>query len=47
MYFAVSWLEPRLRINTTASEWTEEKTGPRDVSLDISIDVDINMIGDE
>ena len=32
MYFAVSWLEPRLNINTTASAWTEEKTGPRDVS---------------
>lgn len=30
MYFAVSWLEPRLVINTSASEWTEAKTGPRD-----------------
>jgi len=30
MYFAVSWLEPRLVINSSASEWTEEKTGPKD-----------------
>jgi len=30
MYFAVSWLEPRLLINSSASEWTEEKTGPKD-----------------
>lgn len=28
MYFGVSWLEPRLVINETASEWTEIKTGP-------------------
>lgn len=33
MYFAVSWLEPRLLINSSASEWTEEKTGPKDVSM--------------
>ena len=31
MYFAVSWLEPRLVINTTATEWREMKTGPNDV----------------
>jgi len=30
MYFAVSWLEPRLIINSSAPEWTEEKTGPKD-----------------
>jgi len=30
MYFAVSWLEPRLIINSSALEWTEEKTGPKD-----------------
>ncbi len=28
MYFGVSWLEPRLWINESASEWTEIKTGP-------------------
>ena len=33
MYFAVSWLEPRLIVNETAPEWTVEKTGPKDVSL--------------
>ena len=32
MYFAVSWLEPRLVVNKTAPEWTVEKTGPKDVS---------------
>ena len=30
MYFGVSWLEPRLKINDSASEWTEIKTGPPD-----------------
>jgi len=30
MYFAVSWTEPRLMINETATEWTEERTGPKD-----------------
>lgn len=30
MYFAVSWLEPRLVINTTATEWMEDRTGPKD-----------------
>lgn len=29
MYFAVSWFEPRLKINQTAVEWTEARTGPR------------------
>ena len=33
MYFGVSWLDPRLQINETALEWTEVKTGPKDVSL--------------
>lgn len=28
MYFGVSWLEPRLVVNESASEWTEIKTGP-------------------
>lgn len=28
MYFAVSWLEPRLQINNTAVEWGEDRTGP-------------------
>jgi len=28
MYFAVSWLEPRLQINESAIEWTEDRTGP-------------------
>lgn len=32
MYFGVSWLDPRIQINRTASEWTEVKTGPKDVS---------------
>jgi len=31
MYFGVSWLDPRLRINETAVEWREVKTGPKDV----------------
>lgn len=30
MYFGVSWLDPRLRINETAVEWREVKTGPKD-----------------
>jgi len=30
MYFAVSWLEPRLMINDSAPEWSVEKTGPKD-----------------
>lgn len=30
MYFAVSWTEPRLIINESATEWTEERTGPKD-----------------
>ena len=29
MYFAVSWLEPRLVINETATEWEEDRTGPK------------------
>jgi len=29
MYFAVSWMEPRLQINQTASEWSEAITGPK------------------
>jgi len=28
MYFAVSWREPRLQINESATEWTEDRTGP-------------------
>lgn len=31
MYFGVSWLDPRLQVNETAAEWTEVKTGPKDV----------------
>ena len=31
MYFAVSWLEPRLNINQSAMEWREARTGPEDV----------------
>ena len=31
MYFAVSWLEPRLVINETAVEWEEDRTGPKNV----------------
>jgi len=30
MYFAVSWTEPRLVINQSATEWSEERTGPKD-----------------
>jgi len=30
MYFAVSWLEPRLNINNSAVEWVEDRTGPTD-----------------
>jgi hypothetical protein len=33
MYFGVSWMDPRLQINETAAEWTEVKTGPKDVSI--------------
>lgn len=33
MYFGVSWLDPRLRINETAVEWREVKTGPKDVRI--------------
>jgi len=29
MYFAVSWLEPRLMINSSAVEWVEDRTGPK------------------
>jgi hypothetical protein len=32
MYFGVSWLDPRLAINETAIEWTEVKTGPKNVN---------------
>lgn len=32
MYFGVSWLDPRLQINASAKEWTEVKTGPKNVS---------------
>ena len=32
MYFAVSWMEPRLQINQTATEWSEAITGPKNVS---------------
>lgn len=34
MYFGVSWLDPRLNINDSATEWRAEKTGPKDVSCD-------------
>ena len=37
MYFAVSWLEPRLQINESASEWFEDRTGPKNVSTFKSI----------
>jgi len=30
MYFGVSWLDPRLNINHSATEWYEVKTGPKD-----------------
>merc|ERR1712008_201932 len=30
MYFGVSWLDPRIKINDTATEWRAEKTGPKD-----------------
>ena len=33
MYFAVSWLEPRLQINESATEWTEDRTGPLNVRI--------------
>ena len=33
MYFAVSWIEPRLKINESAPEWSEDRTGPKDVSF--------------
>ena len=36
MYFAVSWSEPRLRINQTAAEWTEARTGPTNVGVTAS-----------
>jgi len=29
MYFAVSWMEPRLQINESATEWSEAITGPK------------------
>ena len=31
MYFGVSWLDPRLKINESASEWREARTGPKNV----------------
>ena len=31
MYFAVSWMEPRLQINDSAIEWSEAITGPKNV----------------
>merc|ERR1712008_53439 len=30
MYFGVSWLDPRIKINDTATEWREVKTGLKD-----------------
>ena len=36
MYFAVSWLEPRLVINDSAVEWIEDRTGPNNVSRESS-----------
>jgi hypothetical protein len=30
MYFGIVWMEPRLLINDTATEWTEFKFGPPD-----------------
>ena len=30
MYFGIVWMEPRLVINETATEWTEFKFGPPD-----------------
>ena len=44
MYFAVSWLEPRLLINSSATEWTEDRTGPLNVSatsLNQALELDI------
>ena len=37
MYFAVSWLEPRLQINESATEWTEDRTGPLNVRITRSV----------
>ena len=37
MYFAVSWLEPRLVINETAVEWEEDRTGPKNVATIFSL----------
>ena len=28
MYFGVSWFEPRIKINESAEDWTEDKMGP-------------------
>jgi hypothetical protein len=43
MYFAVSWIEPRLRINESAPEWFEDRTGPQDVSIFIIIVIYLSL----
>ena len=47
MYFAVSWSEPRLRINQTAAEWTEARTGPTNVGVSDSWDRNLPSIAQE
>ena len=47
MYFAVSWSEPRLRINQTAAEWTEARTGPTNVGVSDSSDRNLSRVAQE
>ena len=47
MYFAVSWSEPRLRINQTAAEWTEARTGPTNVGVSDSWDRNLSDFAQE
>ena len=43
MYFAVSWLEPRLQINSSAPEWTQDRTGPLNVSPSLLPSAEISI----
>jgi len=41
MYFGVSWLDPRLEINDSATEWTEVKTGPKNVRRELIVRIEL------
>lgn len=44
MYFGVSWMEPRLRINSTAQEWTEDRTGPKKSSERVTRKSEVHLV---